>query len=235
MIFYISCFFSLESRFRNFEVINQTFYEVALQHLDRRLRPTKIQICAAFLDPAWCNTPDLARALEERFSITRSQLLTEFINKYKLINGDVEDYNQLDTSISADETTASNTSHPAMSYRQSLLMKLTTQTTAINQNRPLRRGLYEEINEYFEAAKSCSWETEVLKWWGTNESNFPQISKLARLVLAVPATSAAAESAFSVSSCVVTPKRSKLSPFKASQVLFVHDNYDIVEKYSLSK
>lgn len=161
--------------------------------------------------------------------MTRAEMLTEFINKYKLAESNVE----IEFLDNREEVETTRTSMDVVTnYRKSLLAKF-SQPAVFHQQRD-RKSLCVEISEYFEEAKSCNWDTEVLSWWGTNEGNFPTLAKLARLVLAIPATSAAAESAFSISSCVITAKRSKISPFKASQILFIHDNYNIVQKYLLS-
>lgn len=96
---------------------------------------------------------------------------------------------------------------------------------------PVRRTLRDEANEYFDEARMTGRSSGVLKWWGKHDQKFPVLAKLARLVLAIPATSAASESAFSISSCVISARRSNIAPYNASQILFVHDNYDLVQKY----
>lgn len=93
------------------------------------------------------------------------------------------------------------------------------------------RSVKEEIMHYFEKARACPWNTDILKWWQLNEAVFPRLSKLAKLTLGCPATSAAAESAFTIASCVISARRSSISPFKAAQILFIHDNYHKVEKF----
>lgn len=93
------------------------------------------------------------------------------------------------------------------------------------------KTLREEIAECLEKAKSCPWDADILKWWGLNEASFPRLHKLAKMTLGCPATSAASESAFTIASCVITARRSRLSPFKAGQMLFIHDNFSTVEKF----
>lgn len=89
----------------------------------------------------------------------------------------------------------------------------------------------DEIAKYFEEAEKCSAEADILLWWKAHEQIFPRLAKLAKLVLGCLATSAVAESAFSVAGCVATARRSKISPFKVSDILFVKDNYDLVTSY----
>lgn len=166
--------------------------------------------------------------------MTRLELLTEFVHKYKLSDDSGDDNVELVRVETPPNTQNASSSQSSTNYRKNLLKKFACPTSVVSHEQQERRQLREEINEYFASAKSCSWDTEVLKWWGINENNFPVVAKLARLILAIPATSAAAESAFSISSCVITAKRSRISPFKASQILFVHDNYDLINKYLLS-
>ena len=46
-----------------------------------------------------------------------------------------------------------------------------------------------------------------LAWWKSNEQLYPSLSKYARQVLAIPATSAPSERVFSVAGQIVTKKR----------------------------
>lgn len=118
-------------------------------------------------------------------------------------------------------------SESALTWNEDVVVELN------RKNKPGVRLLRDQVQQYLEEAKLSDWDTPVLSWWGSNESKFPAIAKLARLVLAVPATSAASESAFSFSNLVISARRSSISPFHASQVLFVHDNYELVEKFLL--
>lgn len=120
----------------------------------------------------------------------------------------------------------------SMDHRMSLLAEFAQPATA-QESEPAILSVREQINEYFEEAKTCAWNTQILNWWSTNERKFPVLAKLARLVLSFPATSASPESAFSIGSCAITAKRSQISPFNAAQVLFAHDNFDFVQNYLL--
>jgi hypothetical protein len=54
--------------------------------------------------------------------------------------------------------------------------------------------------------------TDALEWWKGSHSMYPKLSKMARDVLAVPATGAGVEREFSISGRVVTKQRNRLSP-----------------------
>lgn len=233
-IFY---FLRLTTKSKNCSPGHGTIYTIALENLDNRLRPTPIQLCAALLDPAWCNVPALAQEIENRCSKTRAELLISYVHKYKLDeDGQPQRQSQsaeMEIEISQETGETSRSMNTVMDTRKALLAEF-AEPSEERQNLQQVRTLREEVNDYMDAAKSCTWNIEVLKWWGVNEGKFPILSKLARLVLAIPATSAVSESSFSTSGCVITPRRSKISPFNASQILFVHDNFEIVNKFLLS-
>lgn len=168
----------------------------------------------------------LAQELDDHFKLTRLELLTEFVRKYKLADDDAV-LERIETARVTQRKSFSPQSSvdPAIEHRRNLLAMFAQPPPNVHQQTNGRSQLREEIHEYFEAAKSCAWDTEVLKWWGTNEGSFPVLAKLARLVLSIPATSSAD---------AVTAKRSRISPSKMSQALFVRDNYDLINKHLLS-
>ncbi|KAL0448251.1 UNVERIFIED_CONTAM: putative AC transposase [Sesamum latifolium] len=53
---------------------------------------------------------------------------------------------------------------------------------------------------------------DILNWWKVNTQRFSILSKMARDVLAVPISTVASESAFSMGGCVLDAFRSSLSP-----------------------
>lgn len=65
---------------------------------------------------------------------------------------------------------------------------------------------------------------EVLDWWKRNEGGYPILSQLAKIILAIPATSAPAERVFSVAGNIIHSKRSALLPSKVNKLIFIHDN-----------
>uniref|UniRef100_A0A803QEV2 HAT C-terminal dimerisation domain-containing protein n=1 Tax=Cannabis sativa TaxID=3483 RepID=A0A803QEV2_CANSA len=53
---------------------------------------------------------------------------------------------------------------------------------------------------------------DILKWWCVNSSKYPTLSKIARDVLAVPASTLASEAAFSIGGRILDPFKSSLNP-----------------------
>ena len=67
-----------------------------------------------------------------------------------------------------------------------------------------------------------------LDWWRTNRVHYPALSKVARMILAIPATSAPSERLFSHAGLTITKDRARLTPDVASDLIFLHDAYPLV-------
>ena len=71
-----------------------------------------------------------------------------------------------------------------------------------------------------------------LEWWERKQSNFPLHAKLARRYLCVPpATSAPSERVFSLAGLTIAKDRASLNPEIADALTFLHDAWDVAEKY----
>ncbi|KAK9734436.1 hypothetical protein RND81_04G139500 [Saponaria officinalis] len=62
-------------------------------------------------------------------------------------------------------------------------------------------------------------EIDVLTWWQENESRYPIVATMAREILAIPVTTVASESSFSMGSRLITKWRSSLKPEIADALL----------------
>ena len=81
-------------------------------------------------------------------------------------------------------------------------------------------------NEYdrYIQAPPINYKIQVLDWWRTNGHQYPQLSRMVRDTLTVPATGAGVERAFSLSGRVVTVIRSQLSPETITDIM-MYKNY----------
>ena len=82
----------------------------------------------------------------------------------------------------------------------------------------------DEIDMYLQL-KPPARSTNVFEWWKVNELRFPNISKLAKSMLCVPATSTAAERVFSAAGNTVSKRRSCLKPENIDRILFLNKNF----------
>ena len=67
--------------------------------------------------------------------------------------------------------------------------------------------------------------SDPLEWWKVNQALFPILARLAKICLAVQATSAPSERVFSVASRLISNKRASLDPQMAGKTLFVAENW----------
>jgi len=68
-----------------------------------------------------------------------------------------------------------------------------------------------------------------LDWWRIKENKYPNVWKLARCVLAIPATSAPSERVFSAAANIVNKKRVRLKPETVDLLIFLRGNKEFVE------
>jgi hypothetical protein len=81
-----------------------------------------------------------------------------------------------------------------------------------------------ELDKYLaEQTEDNEMKIDLLVWWKASEQRFPILSHLARDVLAIPISSAASESAFSTSGCILDDFRSSLTPFMLEALVCIQD------------
>lgn len=98
---------------------------------------------------------------------------------------------------------------------------------------PMRDDIQDEMDVY-EAANSPELNVGILEWWAHNERKYPRLAKLARRVLAIPASSAAPERNFSRAGYIVSERRNRLAPSNVENILVCHSNYDLIDVASVS-
>jgi len=80
------------------------------------------------------------------------------------------------------------------------------------------------MSKYNELIGNMTSKFDVLKWWEDHNTEFPLMWNLAEVYLAIPATSAASERAFSIAGNIVTARRSRLNPKVVEDIHLLHDN-----------
>src|ERR1700730_13532556 len=66
-------------------------------------------------------------------------------------------------------------------------------------------------------------DTDILKYWASKEYKFPTIARMAKDHLAIPATSAASESVFSIGGDIITKKGNRLGTDNTRRLLCLQD------------
>ena len=83
----------------------------------------------------------------------------------------------------------------------------------------------DEITDYISSRLAEKPDPDnVLQWWRFNKDRFPALSKLARCILCIPASSAPSERAFSVCGRIMEERRTCLTPQAVSDILFLNSN-----------
>ena len=92
-------------------------------------------------------------------------------------------------------------------------------------------ALEQEMINYEKRFGNPGRNAAILMWWNLNKEELPLLSKIARIVLSIPASSAKSERVFSTGGNVVTAKRSRLLPTKAEDLIILKENRSKVEEF----
>jgi len=65
---------------------------------------------------------------------------------------------------------------------------------------------------------------DPLKWWNENKNRYPNVAKLATLILCIPATSVESERIFSKAGLIINASRASLSSKVADELIFISHN-----------
>lgn len=91
-----------------------------------------------------------------------------------------------------------------------------------NADRPM-----EEIDAYIQSTQASQiGNGDLCEWWEQNKNRFPNMYKLSLKYLCVPATSALAESKFSISGYMINEKRTNLRSDNVNNLMFLKSFYD---------
>jgi len=131
--------------------------------------------------------------------------------------------NLAQTKIEEVKSTSTEIKEPAVMDEFELLL----QTGEVPQNEE-----EEDTSEFsrYDKVPQISSKSDPLAFWKTNKTKYPAAAKLARRYLAIPATSVPSERVFSKAGNIVTKKRASLDPCLVEKLLFLHYNWNLVEK-----
>ena len=83
---------------------------------------------------------------------------------------------------------------------------------------------FERECQLYESSRDANKTCDRLLWWKVNEKNFPVLSKLAKYILAIPASSATSERIFSAGGLTVSHLRCTLDDEKVEDILKIRLN-----------
>lgn len=69
-----------------------------------------------------------------------------------------------------------------------------------------------------------------LQWWKVHQESFPKLCRLARIYLAIPASSASSERVFSRAGLELTDTRKRLAPDRLSRLVFLKSNMKLYQE-----
>lgn len=147
--------------------------------------------------------------------ISEVQLMRKIISEFQI------DIPNNDEDIETSSTTQATPENPARSSLMNMLLAKHLKNSSCEAS-----SLDEELSKYLIQKHN---ELDVLDFWKNNATSFTRLAAIAKVLLAIPATSASAESAFSVAGCLIRSRRASIAPHKVEKVLFIHDNYDLFE------
>ena len=88
-----------------------------------------------------------------------------------------------------------------------------------------KKKVEDEIAEYIKMRLTDKPDPDlVLAWWRENKDRFPALSKLARFIHSIPASSAPSERAFSVCGRILEERRTRLGSESINNILFINSN-----------
>ena len=131
---------------------------------------------------------------------------------------------QIETTEQAPSTSAT-TDESEPPAKKSLWQKFDKEAAHQRQkSAPETIGAHVEMRRYFEMPLTVRGQDDPLMWWKENEKLFPGLSREAKKLLGIPATSVPAERLFSKAGELVSAKRSCLGESNIDQLLFLNKN-----------
>lgn len=211
-------------------------------HLDKRFPVLPLHICGFLLDPSQLKI-DIDRYLAQNRT-TRELMLLNMLEKFGIkppvpaSEPNIVILSSTSTSPSSVSTVTTPTASPSLKRRLQAessgacsdgsgnVKKI--RETLIQKHTSIPKAAVDptidEIEQYLKLDIVCD---DVLRFWQGSGETFPQLSALARVVLAVPSTSTPSEQVFSTTGLIASAKRTALAPENIGKIQMIHDNYDL--------
>lgn len=148
--------------------------------------------------------------------MTRAQLVRKIVKKWKISLPDLQ--------ISLQENRVQSRSSSSSSSIGSLISNLVLKhTDSVRSQRGINSTIESEL-----IAFTDSTEDNAIIFWKEKACKYRNLAAVAKVLLAIPISNAKAEGAFSIAGCTLRDKRARLDPLRAEKILFIHDNYYLI-------
>lgn len=183
-----------------------------LNCIENKMRPfSKMELLGALLDPQMKN---ISKIKAEFPSGDAAKFLVDAIRDYV---PEISDNADLVTGVEM----------PSEDKRSSLIAKYSSPGTP-TENVENEVSRYLGLQVKFADIPGKGDSDYVSKWWRENATCFPSVSSLARIILAIPATSAEPERRFSSAGNALRERRCSMDPLTMTKTLFIHDNKSVL-------
>ncbi|CAK1592037.1 unnamed protein product [Parnassius mnemosyne] len=91
-----------------------------------------------------------------------------------------------------------------------------------------RNAILCEIDLYLKSVRIAR-DRDPYIWWASNATQYPNLSKFAKIYLSAPCSSVYSERLFSEAGLVYEDRRNRLLPFNAEKLVFIHHNLPLVQ------
>ena len=202
---------------------------------------------ASFLDPRVLPILKEDIMTDEDFDQLKEDIIDEMVAKFKAMNNKKKSSDDGQGSTTPEASSTANAKSKKPSKVSQMLRGLNTKPKASNESEhddELRDDCTAQVNRFIKdaLAGACPLEDEngdggfsdPLKWWKNNTTKYDMVARLARLYLAIPATSAPSERVWSRAARILTLKRARLKEDLVARMMFIRENIKFLRKHYVS-
>lgn len=190
----------------------KTLKKNILKNLDKRIPLTESVLQAALLDPAMKDLEILSLDHTKKVKLLKDlhSSLPKATQNSSTSSEEAADAGDLHQSTAA-------VPEANLNKRQKLLLKHSGTSS--------QQKLEHEIESYL--ATKADPMLNPLEFWAQNNVSFPNVAQCARYLLSRNAASVPVEALFSTMGLILNSRRSSLAPYRANEIIFIHDNFDL--------
>lgn len=174
-------------------------------------------IVCSFLDPSVKDLPIISSYCQTN-EVDIVSLLIKKWHEYG-----VELSSQISKKKSPDKK--ESTTSAATKLRLELIQQYVHSGDGNSEQNDVEANIHKEYAQYIPMSDLVA---NPLIWWKKHQNAFPYLASLAKVMLAIPASSASTERHFNDAGVLITKKKAQLDPLNAEKILFVHSNFEYI-------